>query len=784
MPLLWLSAAFLLGIVLANCTGIDWAWTVWTGIALAFCAGAFFESRLFARLAWLKQWRTHTRIPLLALGTALCLGAMRMVLAQPVFDAGDVAFYNDGGRVTLSAQVIAPPEPTDSGQYLLLEARTLTLQDDGSSRRVHGRVYAFIPTRKSYRYGDVLELYGQPVTPPSASQGFSYREYLARSNVYTSLPYASARRIRHESANPLLAGVYALRERAYKTINAQFPQPEAGLLSGILLGIDRDIPDDLYAAFRDTGTAHIIAISGFNIAVLVGVFTFLFRRFVPRLWLPVWVIAALALYAVLAGASASVVRAAIMGSVGVIGQTLGRRQTGANTLALTAALMALHQPLVLWDVGFQLSFAATFGLVLYGTRLEEALTLWLENRLPSQTARRVSGPIAEYILLTLAAQVTTLPVILYHFQRFSISAVAANPLALPPQPLVMIAGGLATLAGMVLPALGRVLSGFAWPLLAYTIRVVEWLATWKAGAISTGAFRLSWVWLYYAVLAAITLHWTRPDLFKKPANLPSFSSVRTWTLGAAVSFPGLVLTAALGLYVWRCALTAPMGRLMVYVLDEGKNAALLVRPPTGSAVLITSAESPALAQAVARRLPPLQHRLDLLVVPAAPGGGFDILLERLPPRWTIWNPTGLDSARLKTAAAALDDLNTGLQEMQPEDEFDLGGGAVLRVTAREPGAAALELEWKNFRLLAPGGMALAALETTPTRPLDGPTVIVLGSADAAALSDRHWPDESPLPLIVSAGASPTSENWIDLTRTGWVALVSDGEQLWVEQGKR
>jgi competence protein ComEC len=175
-------------------------------------------------------------------------------------------------------------------------------------------------------------------------------------------------------------------------------------------------------------------------------------------------------YAVLVGGSASVVRAALMGGLALFARQIGRRQEGLNSLAFVGALMAFHNPLTLWDAGFQLSFSATLGLILYADPLSQAFLRFASRHLPLETAQRLAGPVGEYFLFTLAAQLLSLPVTLFHFHRFSLVAWAANPVVLPAQPPVMVLGGLAVLLGMVFLPAGRLIGYLAWPFVAFTIR--------------------------------------------------------------------------------------------------------------------------------------------------------------------------------------------------------------------------------------------------------------------------------------------------------------------------
>ena len=215
-----------------------------------------------------------------------------------------------------------------------------------------------------------------------------------------------------------------------------------------------------------------------------------------------------------------------MGGTAVFASLVGRRQDGLNTLAVVAAVMAAFNPQVLWNVGFQLSFAATLGLVLYAEPLKTAFERLASRYVPVETAQKWSRPVGEYILFTLAAQVLVLPIIIYYFQRISLSSLIANPLILPAQPPVMILGGLALLAGTIYYPLGQILAWIAWPFVAYTIRVVEFLAAFPGGALNLGEVSVVLVIGFYAFLFGLTfagarsqraVGWIKPPLF--PARM-------------------------------------------------------------------------------------------------------------------------------------------------------------------------------------------------------------------------------------------------------------------------
>ena len=163
-------------------------------------------------------------------------------------------------------------------------------------------------------------------------------------------------------------------------------------MAGILLGVETGIPRPVQEAFKDTGTSHIIAISGFNITILSGMLATGFGRWLGPRGGGVAAGVGITAYTILVGADAAVVRAAIMGGLSLFARQVGRRQAGLNSLAFCAAMMALFTPKILWDVGFQLSFAATLGLVLYADPLTGAFIRWSTRFLPEAMANRLAGP--------------------------------------------------------------------------------------------------------------------------------------------------------------------------------------------------------------------------------------------------------------------------------------------------------------------------------------------------------------------------------------------------------
>jgi competence protein ComEC len=776
VPLFWVSLAIIAGLLLGN--DLPWSRDIWLILAGGFLLLwplLSLGSKRFPRLRALR-WLSHSHpfllLPPILLLIAAPVGALRMATSGPDIANGHIQAFNDQGEVQLIALVDSPPDRRDQTTLYHLQAEEIAPLDalgrPEKALPTHGAVVALVRGRANWQYGDRLRLTGQ-LTTPSEGETFSYRAYLARQNVYSYLAYPQVRRVASGAGNPILALLYSFRDQAYHKIYQLFPAPEAPLLAGILLGIDSDIPDALTQAFQATGTAHVIAISGFNIAILAKLFSELFGRFLSRWWATLISILAITLYTLMVGAMPSVVRAAIMGSLALVAQQIGRRTGGVNGLAMTAAGMCLFDnPHLLWDVSFQLSFGATLGLILYGDPLQTGLTRFLERRLPVEKARRIAGPIGEYFLLTLSAQLLTLPITLYHFQRLSVSALLANPLILPPQPLVMVLSGVAVLLGMLSEPLGHLAAWFAWPFAAYTNRMVELLATIPGGVLVLGEFNLWTVLLMYVVLLV-------PALGKRFSE--KIRSVLTPTLPLAI----LALAAVLA---WRGVAALPDGKLHLRVFDLDHQQVLLIAAPGGETLLVNGGPSPRqLNNTLDRWLSPFDRSLDGLLITqedASAWSGLNESLESHPVRRMWWGVPPNQDRTGRQLVETLQNQQSASQALAPGSRLMLGDQVSLQIVAAGETNSALWLTWQNFRALAPGGIAPNDL---PDDVLNHSSVLLLNQDDLEGTTPDEWLSYAPEAVLATPGSSaflPTGRNWINTYSQGWISLQTDGQRMWLE----
>lgn len=282
-----------------------------------------------------------------------------------------------------------------------------------------------------YRYGDCFDFRGE-LEFPSPIEDFRYDLYLKRYGIGYVSYQPEILKVYPREGWSFFGELYDFKTLLNFQIGRLFGEPAGGLISGILLGSRRGISEDLNENFQLVGLSHILAISGYNITILI-LFVGLLFGFLSRKMKVVFSIMVIVLFVLLVGAGASVVRAGIMGGISLLALFYGRQYFVGFVLLLTAFLMAAANPYVLlFDSGFHFSFMATLGLIYLAPSLEKFL-LFLPNKFL----------IRESFLMTLSAQLMVLPLALNNFQGISLIAPIVNLMILPLIPLLMLLSALA-----------------------------------------------------------------------------------------------------------------------------------------------------------------------------------------------------------------------------------------------------------------------------------------------------------------------------------------------------
>jgi len=395
----------------------------------------------------------------------LTAGVLLRVILAPI-----ALPFNDGEAIALNTRIISSP------------------QDLGNSKRVQvsleGRdVTLILPKFSKTEYGQLVEV-----------SGIAQTKVLANGQVVNSIYYP---RISPQQDFVLPFQLASLiRKRVSESFHSYLSPSQASLLMGIVFGISSDLDKETKTIFQTIGVMHVIAASGMNVTLLAGFLLPIFMRVLTSRQSILLTIALLCFYTLLAGLSASIVRATLMASLGFIGLLLGRQKTALVSLYLTGCMMLLISPTLVSDIGFQLSFAATLGIML------------IAPLLPSFRLGKLSAFFSEDLKSTLSAQITTTPILVYYFKTLGLLAVVVNILVLWTIPPLMILGSVSAIVSLVSISLGGLLSLLTMPLLAYFLTVTRLVAS-VSPQLTLTSLPLSLVLGYYLLLSAILLFVSR-----------------------------------------------------------------------------------------------------------------------------------------------------------------------------------------------------------------------------------------------------------------------------------
>ncbi len=781
MPLLWLSLAFCAGVFCARYVALPAG--LWFGAAGFFIVLSILitKIRLFESIPFLGDIRLRLRriipLPLWIIAATLCVGAGRFQIANPPAASDFIAFYNDTqDPLAVVGMISEPHEVRDTFTYLKVAVSSVRPLAAGNFKDVpaHGNLWVRVEkTMDDWQYGDVIEVHGLVQSPLADFP--TYGDILAARAIFSTMTGGRPRLIAHTFPNVLLDRLYRFKNALVKEIYRLYPDPEASLLAGILFGEDANIPEAVQHAFQETGTAHIIAISGFNMNIVAGLLAMLFGRISGRWKRLAVILVGIAGYAILAGGSASVLRAALMSGSGLLAKQLGRRQDGINTLAFTAALLCIFNPRLLWDVGFQLSYTATLGMLLYADPFTNAFTRLAGRFLPNSFVEKAAKPVGEYFLLTLAAQVVSLPVILYHIQQLSISALAVNPVVLPVQPAVMILGGISILLGFIFHPLGQIATALAWPFLLYTIRIVELFSRLFGAAYKIEEFSSLAALAWYGMLFSI----------------PYLRS--GWKKWLPVFSPGLVLTllGSITVFVWQAVLAGPHGRLELTVLNTGGAGSLYILTPGDKRILIDGGARPsALRDGLGRRLPAFDRRLDLLILTGTSKTKLGGLLDSevsIDPHLVLAAPGWQDSEEIQSILSSLKNKAYDARGVESGQRIDIEDGTHISFLAINSQGMLVLLEKGDFRALICTSLQADFIRTAAKMQVPV-TVLFLTDNGSKIIDLAEWVAAVNPQVVVLSGLlddrgdqgemKASRSNVLQIDRYRWLDFASDGRTLW------
>jgi competence protein ComEC len=321
-------------------------------------------------------------------------------------------------------------------------------------------------------YGDGLLIPGKyfSIDPPFNPAEFNYKKYLAHQNIYYQefLYPGQYTVIQSNTGNQFIANALALRRKMVQKLKQQLHDPNAiAVASTLILGYKADLSEDVLQAYSKTGTIHVLSVSGAHVAIIWALLAFMLRFLNRvkhgRLIKAIIIIPIIWYYAMLTGFSPAVCRAAVMISTVILGKTYNRYINNLNILAVSAFILLLYNPLLITDVGFQLSYLAVAGLVI----LQPVVYAWFTF------SNKWIDKLWALCSVSIAAQVITFPLSAFYFHQFPVYFLFSNLFIVIPTAVIMYSG----IFYLLLPQIPYVSTGLAW-ILEKSILSMNYVLTW------------------------------------------------------------------------------------------------------------------------------------------------------------------------------------------------------------------------------------------------------------------------------------------------------------------
>jgi len=484
---LYLCLSFIIGVFIASIISLSWQ----------FLAGFLILGLALVSVFWEKK-------KIVVAGFCfvfLFFGISRQSLVDSKFLKSQNLALKE--KITLIGIIDAEPEIKEKSLSFIIKTEQILTKEEiiNFSQKILVNVSRY----PEYKYGDRLEITGILEKPSEDINGFNYKNYLKKDGIAFIINWPDIEFLDSDHGSALFKTLFTFKNRLKQSSNTFLSPPESGLLAALFFGDEENISKEWRDKFNITGTRHITAVSGMNITIISAlIFSFLLgigfwrqQAFYLSIFLIVF-------YILMIGASASAVRAGIMGIIFLTAQYLGRASQADRAVVVAAFLMLLINPFLLkFDVGFQLSFLAILGLVYWQNFLSDIL-----KKVPNVFQLRLT------LAATLSAQVFVLPLLVYNFGRFSLISPLVNVLIVPFLSFITVLGFVFSLAGIFLPLLGQILSWPVWLFLTYILRVIDFFSGPSFASINI--VKLHWFFpvLAYAFLAFLTRRIKIKERFK------------------------------------------------------------------------------------------------------------------------------------------------------------------------------------------------------------------------------------------------------------------------------
>jgi competence protein ComEC len=331
----------------------------------------------------------------------------------------------------------------------------------------HSKILVTVWKYPAYEYGDRLKITGT-LEEPLVFEDFNYKAFLAKDGIYSVMYFPKTELLGKDFGSFVMKYLFSFKSLLNDSLNKIMPQPHSGLMAGLMFGDEQELSQGWKDKFNFTGTRHITAVSGMNITIISALaLNFLLALGFWRRQAFYLSVVMIIMFVLLIGAPSSALRAAIMGIILLSAQQAGRYSSGFRTLVLAGALMLLVNPLLLKsDIGFQLSFMATLGLIVL-----QPILFDLFNKISERFQLRYT------LAATFSAQIFVLPILIYNFGQIPLIGPLANLFIVPLLAPITVLGFISSLLGVFSEFIGQIFSFPAWLGLEYIFKTVDFTST-------------------------------------------------------------------------------------------------------------------------------------------------------------------------------------------------------------------------------------------------------------------------------------------------------------------
>lgn len=686
--------------------------------------------------------------------------------------------------------------PRIKGEVIVYYLSDIRIMND-KGRRINGRIMiyqknAMIDSNRvnsCLQYGDHVRI-KLLLIEPGASRNpgtFNFKNYLAQKQVFACayIDDNDVCIIGKNKGNILIKMGFFLRDRIVGTIKQSVKGQQGLLLNAMLIGYTSELGKEVEEAFRIAGLSHIMAVSGANIAFLVLPVLYVFKKFrIAKRKASIIAILAVSIFVLITGFEPSVERAAIMALVILSGNILFRETEIYTSIAFSALIMMIVNPMVLYNIGFQLSFAATLSLVMFYTPIRSIKIL---EALPKV--------ISETLASTIAAQIGVLPISILCFNFISLVSLLTNIFVVPLTGIVTILGLAGALAGQIWLLPARLIGYINYILLSFILQIVKMSSSFEWSSVSVPSTTFFWAVLYY-----ISVWYFIYYCYNKKISVP-------YTKVAASLF--------IFSFILQAAIMLPR-KLEIVFLDVGEGDSCYIKTPSGKSILIDGGPLegekilfPFLLDSGVNRLDAaiITHahadhvngfyyilnmfKTDMILLPDYPEAKQDF--EKILQICDIKN---IPVFYCRAGDNIVFDNNISMQVMWPDEEdYSFLKGSMNKNTYLNNTSLVLKLSYKQFDAIFSADAELYAEKKMIENKKDLHAEILKAGHHGSKTSscEEYIKSVSPVVGIVSVGKNNFGhpyKNTLDLLKdqcryllrtdeSGAIQLKSDGHRIWI-----